>query len=57
MAEAGFTGERDTGTHNAKRLQSEYWLHKCDQLLLASCIELIVTAIFFAIRGDAITTL
>lgn len=57
MAEAGLTTEHDTGAQDAERLQSEYWLQKRDQLFLASCIALIVTAMSFAIRGDAIAAL
>src|SRR5579862_9726289 len=38
-------------------LISEYWRSRRDQLFIASCIALIVTAMSFAIRGDLIQPL
>lgn len=57
MSEQGFSTEHDTGAHDAERLHSEYWVQQRDKLFLASCIALIVTAMSFAIRGDAIAAL
>jgi MFS family permease len=36
------------------RLNSAYWMERRNALFLASCIALIVTAMSFAIRGDAL---
>ena len=36
---------------------NDYWLARRDQLFLASCISLIVTAMSFAIRGDIMSSL
>jgi MFS family permease len=47
----------DTGAHDAARLNSGYWLARRDALFIASCIALIVTAMSFAIRGDAINAI
>lgn len=44
-----------TTTADAGGLSSD-WLARRDQLFLASCIALIVTAMSFAIRGDALIT-
>jgi MFS family permease len=46
-----------TGASDASRLNSDYWLARRDQLFLASCIALIVTAMSFAIRGALIAPL
>lgn len=46
----------DTGAHDRARLNSDYWLQHRDKLFLASCIALIVTAMSFAVRGDALIT-
>ncbi len=47
----------ETGAHDADRLNSGYWLARRDQLFIASCIALIVTAMSFAIRGALIQPL
>lgn len=47
----------ETGAHDADRLNSGYWLARRDQLFVASCIALIVTAMSFAIRGALIEPL
>jgi MFS family permease len=48
------SGVTDTGRSDAQRLNSDYWLQHRDKLFVASCIALIVTAMSFAIRGDAL---
>jgi predicted MFS family arabinose efflux permease len=57
MSEATFSADHDTGMHDAERLQSDFWMQQRNHLFLASCIALIVTAMSFAIRGDAIAAL
>lgn len=57
MATESVAPTGDTGAHDANRLNSDYWLQHRDQLFLASCIALIVTAMSFAIRGDAIAAI
>lgn len=57
MSEQIVEAAHDTGVHDAERLQSDYWMQQRGQLFLASCIALIVTAMSFAIRGDAIAAL
>jgi fucose permease len=47
----------DAGVHDADILNSEYWLARRNQLFIASCIALIVTAMNFAIRGDIMNDL
>lgn len=42
----------DAGEHDGDILNSGYWLARRNQLFIASCIALIVTAMSFAIRGD-----
>ena len=42
----------DAGEHDADILNSGYWMARRNQLFIASCIALIVTAMSFAIRGD-----
>lgn len=54
MATESIAPTGDTGAHDATRLNSDYWLQQRDKLFLASCIALIVTAMSFAIRGDAL---
>ena len=46
-----------TATSGSVAGVSDYWLARRDQLFLASCISLIVTAMSFAIRGDIMNTL
>lgn len=45
------------GLSRTSSLTSDYWLARRDQLFIASCIALIVTAMSFAIRGALITPL
>jgi len=46
----------EAGEHDGDILNSGYWLARRNQLFLASCIALIVTAMSFAIRGDIMST-
>src|SRR5579862_9224958 len=44
--------ETDRAVTNSGALTSDYWLARRGQLMVASCMALIVTAMSFAIRGD-----